>query len=288
MCFFFFNDTATTEIYTLSLHDALPILVCFSWYLIGEKPIDEFKFYLTNNNSDLLVTDDDLKQYVEMSVPYEYIYFNDMQLLKESLKQEFTTDWTSTNLPTVGDIIRLQLDHFLGALALAINIAGDNLTASGLIGNVGFQMGTEVSGNVVDFNFNTPFDPRTISGFLTYRLHNINVINKKDYEQKYPELKNLPASKFTRWAALKKVKLKSKPITIDVFVSDNIKGLSTESNSKLIIDEVAQPNPINFENADQNTNIAFESNPTKITFKVISDMIYNNKLTFDRRYLILP
>src|SRR3712207_7792886 len=27
-CFFFFNDTATTEIYTLSLHDALPI---FSW-----------------------------------------------------------------------------------------------------------------------------------------------------------------------------------------------------------------------------------------------------------------
>src|SRR3712207_9437517 len=26
MNFFFFNDTATTEIYTLSLHDALPIL----------------------------------------------------------------------------------------------------------------------------------------------------------------------------------------------------------------------------------------------------------------------
>src|SRR3712207_8457896 len=27
MCLFFFNDTATTEIYTLSLHDALPISV---------------------------------------------------------------------------------------------------------------------------------------------------------------------------------------------------------------------------------------------------------------------
>src|SRR2546430_15488252 len=26
--FFFFNDTATTEIYTLSLHDALPIWAC--------------------------------------------------------------------------------------------------------------------------------------------------------------------------------------------------------------------------------------------------------------------
>src|SRR3712207_7896987 len=27
--FFFFNDTATTEIYTLSLHDALPICQCW-------------------------------------------------------------------------------------------------------------------------------------------------------------------------------------------------------------------------------------------------------------------
>src|SRR2546430_14945520 len=28
LIFFFFNDTATTEIYTLSLHDALPIYRC--------------------------------------------------------------------------------------------------------------------------------------------------------------------------------------------------------------------------------------------------------------------
>src|SRR3712207_8415367 len=31
-CFFFFNDTATTEIYTLSLHDALPISNLWSNY----------------------------------------------------------------------------------------------------------------------------------------------------------------------------------------------------------------------------------------------------------------
>src|SRR2546422_9795848 len=39
MCcyFFFFNDTATTEIYTLSLHDALPIS---RWATHG-KPSDE-------------------------------------------------------------------------------------------------------------------------------------------------------------------------------------------------------------------------------------------------------
>src|SRR6266496_6765021 len=29
--FFFFNDTATTEIYTLSLHDALPIAWTSAW-----------------------------------------------------------------------------------------------------------------------------------------------------------------------------------------------------------------------------------------------------------------
>src|SRR5438105_11305402 len=30
--FFFFNDTATTEIYTLSLHDALPISFSAAWF----------------------------------------------------------------------------------------------------------------------------------------------------------------------------------------------------------------------------------------------------------------
>src|SRR3989449_5640006 len=34
--FFFFNDTATTEIYTLSLHDALPISITGRW--ADERP----------------------------------------------------------------------------------------------------------------------------------------------------------------------------------------------------------------------------------------------------------
>src|SRR5437868_11954954 len=35
--FFFFNDTATTEIYTLSLHDALPISLFANHYCRGIK-----------------------------------------------------------------------------------------------------------------------------------------------------------------------------------------------------------------------------------------------------------
>ena len=39
MIFFFFNDTATTEIYTLSLHDALPICpgLFYDSGVMGEK-----------------------------------------------------------------------------------------------------------------------------------------------------------------------------------------------------------------------------------------------------------
>src|SRR5256885_13231397 len=42
--FFFFNDTATTEIYTLSLHDALPISD------IGSGPGNFAQIFLENGN----------------------------------------------------------------------------------------------------------------------------------------------------------------------------------------------------------------------------------------------
>src|SRR2546427_8421460 len=47
LLFFFFNDTATTEIYTLSLHDALPISVPVGRSTLGRvmnvlgKPVDQ-------------------------------------------------------------------------------------------------------------------------------------------------------------------------------------------------------------------------------------------------------
>src|SRR3712207_7234672 len=46
--FFFFNDTATTEIYTLSLHDALPIL--------GERPRDPARRAVEGEDADVRVT----------------------------------------------------------------------------------------------------------------------------------------------------------------------------------------------------------------------------------------
>src|SRR3712207_7952330 len=49
LVFFFFNDTATTEIYTLSLHDALPIYRPTN--LLGELPTE----FPAGKGSDALI-----------------------------------------------------------------------------------------------------------------------------------------------------------------------------------------------------------------------------------------
>src|SRR5437773_11583404 len=57
--FFFFNDTATTEIYTLSLHDALPILK-----MIGVSNLQSFIASMTQK---LTLSDisDESKNYLD-------------------------------------------------------------------------------------------------------------------------------------------------------------------------------------------------------------------------------
>src|SRR3712207_8808171 len=53
MCFFFFfNDTATTEIYTLSLHDALPIFPGTRWLFL-EAELIHGKLYARNPQAAL-------------------------------------------------------------------------------------------------------------------------------------------------------------------------------------------------------------------------------------------
>src|SRR5256885_8519731 len=68
MCFFFFfNDTATTEIYTLSLHDALPIWLFLpfppgnpdalaEWILVGPMALCEDRKSTRLNSSHLVIS----------------------------------------------------------------------------------------------------------------------------------------------------------------------------------------------------------------------------------------
>src|SRR3712207_7320769 len=60
MLFFFFNDTATTEIYTLSLHDALPIS---QWFRCNEEIITRttnFVVFMFVVTSIVFVTQNDI------------------------------------------------------------------------------------------------------------------------------------------------------------------------------------------------------------------------------------
>src|SRR2546422_4722238 len=51
LCLFFFNDTATTEIYTLSLHDALPISISHSGTFVGRLSAKSGWSFASSRNS---------------------------------------------------------------------------------------------------------------------------------------------------------------------------------------------------------------------------------------------
>src|SRR5687767_14080513 len=67
LCFFFFNDTATTEIYTLSLHDALPI--CTQVGIIGAGPAGLLLArLLALQGIDTVVLENRSREYVEARI----------------------------------------------------------------------------------------------------------------------------------------------------------------------------------------------------------------------------
>ena len=66
--FFFFNDTATTEIYTLSLHDALPILKSnYVFEIILKRPFSPFLSMLTMTPAYVIPREDVEKWGVDFS-----------------------------------------------------------------------------------------------------------------------------------------------------------------------------------------------------------------------------
>src|SRR2546427_8351380 len=64
LLFFFFNDTATTEIYTLSLHDALPILFTGSY---GVRENGAWQEWLLARPEDLAFVPDAIDDVVARS-----------------------------------------------------------------------------------------------------------------------------------------------------------------------------------------------------------------------------
>src|SRR6266481_7810475 len=92
--FFFFNDTAPTEIYTLSLHDALPIKPA----LLLPDVLDQSKWWLGRH----IYGDDEDKYIFSFSgAPLHYFHYN-TNLVKS---QEFRSYWDFLNPRWKGKIV---------------------------------------------------------------------------------------------------------------------------------------------------------------------------------------
>src|SRR5687768_18515047 len=91
--FFFFNDTATTEIYTLSLHDALPIsglAINFSSALFSVPPaIDECPCHISSRPGELRITFQDRKS-TRLNSSHGYISYAVFCLKKKKKKKKNT------------------------------------------------------------------------------------------------------------------------------------------------------------------------------------------------------
>src|SRR5437667_10678399 len=83
--FFFFNDTATTEIYTLSLHDALPILL--SPEMSGDRPLMALNYQLS-----FLVTIRSEEQTSELQSHHEIVCRLLIEKKKEIVKRYTKSD----------------------------------------------------------------------------------------------------------------------------------------------------------------------------------------------------
>src|SRR6266508_6476824 len=89
--FFFFNDTATTEIYTLSLHDALPILEPGDLFVLRRGPWDPSFFEdrkstrLNSSHVAISYAVFCLKKKKKKKYEYEFIKKNTKDTLKISI-----------------------------------------------------------------------------------------------------------------------------------------------------------------------------------------------------------
>src|SRR5205085_12622475 len=93
--FFFFNDTATTEIYTLSLHDALPIFPKKLFRIRMSRNFGMKMLTMTNLSTECLI------QLTKLG--YDATPFN--QILKQNAKREMRLRLGKV---TVADVLAAQ------------------------------------------------------------------------------------------------------------------------------------------------------------------------------------
>src|SRR3712207_7267736 len=105
--FFFFNDTATTEIYTLSLHDALPILTR-RWLA------DSLPFAPTaDQRAAMAVVDEELadRKSTRLNSSHAHISYAVFCLKKKLQRHRMSLLWLPALLPAQQLSLQSQLLH---------------------------------------------------------------------------------------------------------------------------------------------------------------------------------
>ena len=245
-------------------------LYCFSVYTLGEASVDKFKLIIENENSDLSAKE--FQQFLEIEVPYELVYFNDVSLMKKSMEAEF-----GTKINTLGDLIFSGINYLASGTLNILTHIPKKLTANGIINNVGF-----------DCNFSKAFDPNNLTGVFIYKIKGLKVINQKDFEGNNPELESLDPKFFRKFAAIENINLPDEETIIEVFASDMVKVATYTVPSFLVINEEVDQSTIRRENLNLDTNQeapAYETAPTVLRFNFISDLIYDNERQTIRRFV---
>lgn len=262
-CLFCYN-TDQNNVYMNQLEQEL---LCGAWYTFNEAPIDNFRFFLTNENSDLSKVGDDA-QYISVEVPFEKIAFNDLSLMIDAIHTEF-----GTTPDTVGELVFHFGNSIFTGIANPVSEIPEVFTANGIITNVG-----------VDCNFTRPLSTEFIDGLLFFKMKGIKVINQQDYLTSNPEVEGVETSELISYLNYRGVSFPIENTSIEVYASDGIKILEKTVPSPLVINVPYSETSVRQENVSGEV-VEFESLPSKLRFTAINDLIYNGERATIRRYV---
>ncbi len=237
--------------------------VCAVVYTVGEKPIDNFRFRITNEFSDVR-KEGPSQTFVEFNFPFEIIAYNDIFLLQNELKLN-----QNTTVDTLGEFI---YEGFR-------NIVKENLEANNLTSFAIFSLKQGTVENLGgDINFNLAFSPQNVTGVYFIEIQGLPVLNMQDFRNDprlTDDFEEIPSKQFLQVLSERNIPF-DKPITKSkIFTTSFISPFPFESEGILLINENASKQ-INTRNLADNASRNFNSIPSTLRFNIQNTMFYNN------------
>ncbi len=247
-------------------------LLCGGWYTLGEQSVDKLTFRIGNDNSDYSETNDDLKQYLEMDIPYSLIYYNDPILLKKGLELNFSTG-TCSEIQTLGELMFCGLDDLFTGVANPLSDVFTGATSTGFITNVGS-----------DCNFSNAFDPNFLDGIFFVSVDGLKVTNMRDYYDADDSIEDSDPSRFFKTLRDLGIDKKEEQTEIKFYGNDRQVFKKEKVQSNLVIDEEYTDLQIIEGNIDPDSVLPnYRTLPTILKFNVFLDMIFDDETTYIRR-----